>query len=310
MEKTLENKTTHKKNRSQKTIIWIFASIILILAILLIYKTNKVNTIIVEKDQTTFEKQALQLELDTLLTQHERIKIENASLADSLYSQDSIIQAKADEIKQLIARQADFWRTKKKLKLLRNITQDYVRRIDSLYTVNQELRDENLKIKNDYTTEKRLTTKLSQEKDDLTEKVTKASTLKAYNISALGIRFKSGGKKEVVTDKARRVEKIKICFTLSENLIIPAGKKNIFIRIARPDRQIITGGSGDVYSFMHNNKKILFSIKKEIDYKNQSIKFCMYWSKRDKKIPAMTGIYHIAIFDENNELGQAQFELR
>jgi septal ring factor EnvC (AmiA/AmiB activator) len=173
---TAENKPNTKK---YKIIISILSIVIVVLAWQLIVSKTKVNTYTVEKEKAVSQNNQLQHELDSLLKEHDRIKSEYGSLSAKLSEKDSIIVAKADEIQKLIASQADYGRIKRKLDYLRGITQGYVTQIDSLYRVNKTLKDENIKIKEDYTKETAKTTELTKDKEKLTEKVNLASLLKA-----------------------------------------------------------------------------------------------------------------------------------
>jgi len=255
-------------------------------------------------------KQSLQSELDSVVAEHELIKTEYGELADSLTVRDSVILANAKEIQRLLDTEWEYYKVKKKLALLRKITQGYVHQVDSLFTVNQELKDENQEIKRVYRKEQRKNTELQKVKEELEEKVGQASMLKAYNVTADGIRLKGGSKKEVIEDRARRVEKVKVCFTLAENPVIPAGKKNVYIRIARPDKVIITRSKDIIYTFDYNGEKIQYSMMKEIDYNNKAMDLCLYWTKQDMKTPAMTGTYNVAVFSDGQEIGQTNFVLR
>jgi hypothetical protein len=124
---------TSTKEKRYKVIIWILILIILALLAIVFWLNNKKDVIITEKVEQNVE---LQTELDSLMSVHETIKFEYGSLADSLIQKDSMIQANAEEIRKLIASQADYYRIKKKLDRLRGITQNYINQIDSLYTVN------------------------------------------------------------------------------------------------------------------------------------------------------------------------------
>ncbi len=310
-ETTPAKETIKGKKDTGSKILKIIIAILLLIIIILVWQlfdtTSEINTI---KTESQNIKKSLQAELDSVVAEHEMVKSEYGALTDSLSVKDSIILANAKEIQKLLDTQWEYYKVKKKLDLLRKITQGYVHQIDSLFRVNQELKDENIEIKRVYRKEQRKNTELQKEKEQLEEKVDQASVLKAYNITAYGIRSRGGNEKEVITDKARRVEEVKVCFTLAENLIIPPGKKNIYIRIARPDNVIISRSKDVIYTFDYNGEKIQYSMMKEIEYNNKTMEMCLYWTKQDKKIPAMVGTYHVAIFAGGQEIGQTQFELR
>jgi hypothetical protein len=181
--------------------------------------------------------------------------------------------------------------------------------MDSLYTVNKELIVENQEIKQDLQQAHRENEQIVKDKAVLNEKVEKASVLQVYNLNAAGVRDRGSGK-EKETDKAGRLDKIKVCFTIGENKVIEPGSKELYIRIARPDKLILTKDRSDDYTFMYQGEKIQYSIEKLIDYQNMSTNMCVYWSKSypDKEI--MTGVYHVEVFFNNEVIGHTQFVLK
>jgi len=259
-----------------------------------------------EKEQQRIE---LTTELDSLISDHNKIKIDYGSLSDSLFIKDSIIQENASEIKKLLNTKWEYYKIKKKLKLLQGVAQGYVHQMDSLYNVNKTLTEENIRIKEEFSYELKLNSELTRVAEDLSEMVEQASVLKAYNTTAVPMRLKSNGK-ETPTDKARRVEKIKICFTLSENLIIPEGVKTLYIRIARPDKLILVKNKSDDYSFTFQGETLQYSIMKDIEYSNIQKDVCLDWIKRYSKEPMMTGVYNVEIFSDDEVIGNSQFTLK
>ncbi|NQT78106.1 MAG: hypothetical protein HQ565_10350 [Bacteroidetes bacterium] len=302
--------TDNGRSKSGKTL---FIAILVILAIavigLLIWifsVKSDMNTLMAEKELQRVE---LQGELDSLMSEHDQIKLEYGTLSDSLFVKDSIIQSNAQEIRKLLDTQWEYYKIKKKLGLLQQVSQGYVRQMDSLYTVNKELTEENIEIKQDLQLAHRENEQIVKDKAVLNEKVETASVLQVYNLNAAGIRDRGSGK-ERETDKAGKLDKIKVCFTIGENKIIDPGSKELYVRIARPDKLILTKDRSDEYTFMYQGEKIQYSIEKLIDYQNMSMNMCMYWSKSypDKEI--MKGVYHVEIFFNNEVIGHTQFVLK
>lgn len=298
-----DTQTSGKNNK--KLYLGIIALLFIVIIVLvwqLVVTRNKVDYIFIEKTEIERQNYDLQIELDSIMDEYTTVKNEYDSVIEE---KDSIILANAEEIQKLIASQSDYRKIRKQLDHLRRITQSYVLQIDSLHQVNAVLKDENYRIQKNFEkaeVEKQI---LSEDKAALTEKVELASTLKAYQSFAQAIRMK--GEKEELTDKARRAEKIKICFTISENLIVPAGTKNVYARIAGPDNVILTKGAGDDYAFELNGQLVQYSIKKQINYRNKAETVCMYWEKTADMLP---GTYTIALFIDNYEIGQTGLELK
>ncbi len=303
-----EKGSSENKSRS-----WIYLIAILLLAIVaaiflfkFIQTNREVHSLSAEKENLRMN---LQGELDSLLIEHEKIKQEYGTLSEVLTDKDSIIQVNALEIKQLLDTQWEYYKVKKKLDNLRDVSQSYLKQIDSLFTVNRVLKEENLAIRQNFEAEQKKTEILEKDKEELTQKITEAAVLKAYNISATGIRFKSA-EEEKVTDKARRVDKIKICFTLGSNQLIPLGQKDIYIRIARPDNMILTKGKGEEFSFTYMGATLQYSLLQTVDYNTESVENCTYWIHRDSYEPLQEGTYVVSIYTENEEIGQTSFILQ
>jgi hypothetical protein len=266
---------------------------------------SKIQGLVDEKEQM---RNSLQTELDSLLYQHNRVKGEYGRLSDSLFMKDSVIMANAEEIKQLLNYKFEYFQIKKKLDRLREVAQGYVLQLDSLYTVNQELKDENERIRENYRTEKNKNTELLEDKKELEQIVTKASVLRAYNIQATGIRQR--GSKQIETDKAARADRVRVCFTLGENTLVEPGKKTLYLRIARPDKVILTYDETDEYTFMYQGVKVQYSIKRDVEYKGEAMDICVYWNRRNTEEDAMSGRYHVMIYSESEIIGESYFELK
>lgn len=300
----MEQNQFEKLKKKYNTIIAILSVIIVVLAILLIMVKSNVNTIVVEKETAVEQRDELKFELEELLAEHELIKSEYGQLTDQLTEKDSMIIAQAKEIEKLINSQADHRRIKRQLDYLRGITQGYVNQIDSLYTVNQQLTAEIVTTRKSLDSEKQRSFELSQEKTGLEEKITSAAVLRAYNISIKALNLRSSGK-ESETDRARRADAIRVCFTVSENSLIPAGTKDIYVRIARPDNYILTQGG---YTFIYQGNRIQFSEKGNINYNQKSQNVCITYNRGE--VEFKPGKYGVNIFADDNEIGSTSFELK
>lgn len=290
---------------------WMIIIILLIIAIAFILiwflpMKNKYLSMINEKEEQRIE---LQNDLNDLMMKHDSIKIQYGALSDSLVKKDSIILANAKEIQDLLNYKWEYGKVNKKLDLLRKITQGYVHQLDSLFTVNRELKEENEKIRQQYNKEQDRTRELSKDKEKLIEKVSQAKILKAYSITSGGVRFTGSGK-EKETDKAGKIERVKVCFVLGENKLIEPGIKTVYVRIIRPDNVVVVQKAGGDYTFEYNGEMIEYTVKQELEYKNKDTYTCLFWTKKTKEDPAMVGVYNVFIYADGFEIGQSSFELK
>jgi hypothetical protein len=305
------NEANPKSTQKRSSTGWIILVVLLliILIVLLFWflpMKSHFTDLIREKDSQKLE---LQYELDQLMIRHDSIKALYGELADSLLLKDSIISANAKEIQQLLNYKWEYAKVNKKLEKLREITQGYVHQIDSLYTVNRDLKEENEKIRQQYAREQDRTRELTKDKEVLIEKVTQAAVLNAYSLEAYGVRFTGSGR-ERITDKANKIERVKVCFTLGENKLVEPGIKMVYIRILRPDNVVVTQKVGEDYMFEFQGQQIEYTTKKEVDYQNKDTYTCLFWTKKSKEDAAMVGIYNVFIYAGGHEIGKTSFELK
>ena len=86
---------------------------------------NQKKEIIIHEKDTAAVTTELKDQLDSLLAEHERVKVAYGELSNSLTDRDSIINARAMEIKQLLGSKAELAVVKQKLAQLQQITQVY-----------------------------------------------------------------------------------------------------------------------------------------------------------------------------------------
>jgi hypothetical protein len=298
-----------EKNSGSKT--WIIIAVLLfivIVAILIWFLSMKSKYLGMVSEKET-QRIELQNDLNNLMMKHDSIKAEYGALSDSLSLKDSIILANAKEIQELLNYKWEYGKVNKKLELLRKISQGYVHQLDSLYTVNRELKEENEKIRQQYDQEQDKTRTLSKDKEKLIEKMTQATILKAYSITSMGVRLTGSGK-EKETDKAGKIERVKICFTLGENKLVEAGKKILYVRILRPDNVVVTQKVDGDYTFQHQGQTMEYTSKQEVDYQNKDTSTCIYWTKKSKEESAMVGNYNVFIYADGFEIGASSFILK
>jgi len=134
--------------------------------------------------------------------------------------------------------------------------------------------------------------------------------LKAINMEAVGLRMRSGGEKEVATDKVQRVDQLRVCFTIGENALAMPGKKDVYLRIARPDQEILVKSRLDEDSFEYQGERLQYTMMESVEYENRSLDVCVYWKKEYSSQEMKPGLYHVDIFCENAIIGHTTFTLR
>lgn len=300
----------NKKKTNQP--YWLYALLGLLVIGLIIALVSR-SSLKSEKEALEAEKEMqrldFQAEVDSLMKVHNELKESYGELSLELAEKDSIIQADAVEIKKLLDSQWDYNRIKKKVAALQDISQRYVRQMDSLYTVNRELVAENERIREEFQAERRQNTTLTRQKEELTNKVNQAATMRISNYKAKAVRFKGSGK-ESDTDRASRAERIRIDFNVAANELIEPGTKLFYVRIADPKRAIISKGTGDEYSFKSNGETLQFTEKVRVNYDGTETAVRAYYVKPDA-YELMPGTYFIDVYEQGGKLiGQTTVDLK
>lgn len=261
------------------------------------YRKNKEMT-----EVFAVEKQEMENEYSTFAAQYDelQIQINNDSLREKLESEKLKTQRLLEELRQVkTTNAAEILRLKKELKTVRAVLRTYVIQIDSLNRLNAALMEENKEVKSKYSAATAQISTLAEEKKSLNEKVTLASQLDATSISVLPMN-KRGRKARKVKD----VKKIAISFTIVKNITAETGNKTLYVRIAKPDNEILSKGNT---TFAYEDKEITYSIKKYIEYTGEEQSVTVYWNV-EEFLPS--GTYNVYIFADGNMIGQNSFTLK
>ncbi|MEI6174862.1 MAG: hypothetical protein WCR01_14015 [Bacteroidota bacterium] len=292
-------------SRNYKIILSLLGILLLVLLFWLFFQRSQLMKLVKEKEA---EKVEMQHNLDSLMTEHNNIKKSYGALSDSLKAKDSLIQVNALEIKKLLDTQWEYNIIRKKFERLQKVAQGYVHQMDSLYTVNRELTAENDRIRQVVKTEQNRNQTLMKDKEELKQKMNDAAFVKAYDVTATPYKLKSGGTKQQVTDKASRTDRIRVCFTIGENPLVPSGKMIIYIRIQRPDNVVVIKSKYDTFVF--NGQTLSYSLREDIAYTGKAMNVCVDWTKKDTDKPAMKGKYILTVFADDKEIGAGSFDLK
>ncbi len=232
---------------------------------------QNLETQIIKVDSITLRSHELELEFNRSVEELEKYKGENAQL-DSLLSEANIkLEEQRKQIQQLINTKADYQVVKERIKAMRSEMEEYIAEIERLKEENKQLKYENTK----------LAVALDQTKEknsQLQSKVEKASKLIITTSTVNGINIV--GKKEKDTNKAKKVEKFNISFTIGENPIAKMGKQELYIRILNPEGYLLADGGHDILKFVgENGKEIPYSKSISIDYDGQKMTKSISWSQ-------------------------------
>ncbi len=305
----MENQPEEKKSNNKLFLV--------LLALLLIgngiffwlwlQERGRANTVVVEKQNVVVERDNVKADLLDLQKQYATLQTSDKGLQEDLDAKRTQI---ADLIEQAEKHKNDSYiisKLQKETETLRKIMKHFVVEIDSLNTLNKTITAEKEKVTSDLHTEKEKTTKLSKDKEALQSTVNIGSVLKAENSTATGVKFKSGGKKEVETTKASRVERIKVSFVLGENRIAKKGSRSVYIRITTPDGKELCKSPDEDNMVKFNGGKGFYAAKQDISYNNEDTAVNVFCPSPN---PFIAGKYLIDIICDDVVVGNTTITLK
>jgi len=261
---------------------------------------NAKKEVVTQLVSVTDEKAEVTNELKELIVQYEDMKSDNDTVNKKLAEEQARIKGLLEELQKV--KKNNRWQIhkyKKELSTLREIMKSYIYQIDSLNTMNISLRKENSTVTAQNKKIVSKNKKLEDLTNNLSQTVEKAAILRAINIMALATK-----KKGKETNRSKKVEKIKVCFTLTENAVAESGAQFFYLQIINPQGKVLSGEE-NVVTF--NEKQFPYSDKREIEYENKDLDICIYWEKSEK---LTKGEYKVNIISKGYIIGESAFYLK
>jgi len=294
-----------KKSGNKGILIGLVAVIFLLIGYIF-YQYSNTQKVIEEKVQYAIEKNDLVNELTDIRQQYDTLFTDNSEMQGKISAQQGKIDSMLIQIKR---HKGDAWtirKLKKETESLRVIMKGYLHTIDSLNTLNIMLVEENTVIKGKLNQEKQKTKSLEEQSKDLNKVITKGAQLRALDLWAGTIRLRGNGK-QMETDRANKAQKVKSCFTLSENNIAKSGVKPLYFRIISPEGQVLTDESSLGQTFEYDGVKGIYTMVRKVDYQNKPLDVCIYW---DIPNTLSAGFYIVELYSDNVLIGRTSFDLK
>ena len=283
-----------------KKSLLIAAVAILVIAIIgityLLFTEKQANRELVQEFQ--LDKEDLENEYTRFAQQYDELKmtISNDSLAQLLDQEQLKTQRLLEELRTVKSTNAtEIRRLKKELATLRKVMIGYINQIDSLNKLTEQQKLVIADVTKKYNQASQQISNLSEEKKNLNKKVTLAAQLDATNI-----RIEPRNKRGKVAKKV----KLAISFTVVKNITAENGERTIYIRITKPDNDVLTKSASN--TFPYENRTLVYSIKKYIEYNGEEQNINVFW---DVEEFLYAGNYRVDIFEGGNLIGSQTFTL-
>lgn len=254
-------------------------------------------------EQMNFEKEQVQKEFEDMTTEFDgyTINVKNDSIFKLLENEKLRVKQLLEELRVTKSTNArKISELKKELATVRQVMIHYVNQIDSLNAENKVLRTENVEVKRKYQEASQTVQQLSKDKESLNEVVTRASKLEvtAFNMIPLNNRNKKVG-------WFSEIANLQFNYTIGKNVTAPTGDKTLYLRITKPDNDVLTKSQSNVFQF--ENKRIVYSAKKDFEYTGDAQNGTIYW-KVEEILP--NGTYRADFFTDGSLIGSFNFNVK
>lgn len=289
-----------KSNSSLKAIIVVLA-ILLAGSLAYMYKISSdakttETALVKDKDSAMTELIQLKQKLDAAIA-------ENTSVSDELIA----------EREKVVKLMSDLEKSKGDVASLKRIQSQYNAlnaKFNALVKENGLLKDQNMTLVSKVDSlnmalgEKiRFNDTLVIQNENLAKTVEKAQRLVVMNLRTQGIKEKSSGR-EVVTEKARRADKLKVCFSIAQNEVAQSGDKLYYVQIIDSKNNVL--GEKKVENF--GDQTLTYSFTTTVAYENKSVDVCE--SLDNNGVDFEKGMYFVNIFDKGTLVSKTSFTLK
>jgi len=321
------------ENNSKQRIIAIAAVIIVALlagnAYLLFNKMNQDTQITAQANEID-EQEKLKAELEKQyyesLSELEEMKTNNEDLNKMIEEQQAELKDQKDRVSRLLRDSKNLKSARNEMANMQTQLDGYIAQVNDLKEQNAQLADANNqlagerdKLQTDITvmSEEFQTTKatLVSEKEELTSKnanlsktVVRASVIDVQAVNVEGLKIKGNGKAKE-TDRADKVQQLKVCFNTTQNAVAKPGKEQFYVRIINPTGETLAieeMGSG-IMSGSDNKEQIRYTKVKEYDYSNDETQLCFLW---EPKVAFEAGTYNVEVYNKGYISGTGKFTLK
>jgi hypothetical protein len=297
---------TQDSNKKSRIYIILLALLAVVFAVLYFTKSSEVITKTETIDTLTLEQLQLKSDLQDMLIQYDTMTVQNEQLTAEMLGQQEQIK---EMLKQIEKHKDDAYiisKLKKEASTLRDIMKGYLSTIDSLNTLNVDLKKDNQFLVQELSQVKSKAQELETSKKDLENIVATGSVLQANELSSIGLRVRNNGKQTEV-NRADKTEMIRTCMKIGENRISPEGKKDIYLRIISPEGVVLDAGTGEDNRFEFNGVSGKYSIKRVIDYAREEMDLCIFYTVND---PLPTGKFLVEIYEGGMLIGKTDLDLK
>ncbi|WP_417291114.1 chromosome partitioning protein ParA [Corallibacter sp.] len=255
--------------------------------------------------QLTKEKQLVMKDLSNMAKQYDIAIGDNEVANAKLVEAKDRINGLIDSLKISETNVQSLWRYKSKYLSLQ-------KEMDVLLTENDKLKIENELLATSLdSTKVRLeertmfTDSLLVQNTELATVVENAAVLNTVGLKGFGVIERTSGKL-IPTERARRSDKIRVCFTVAKNSLVQAGDQELYVQVIDPNNNTL--GANEQIAF-DDDKTLNYSLVSKFNYENSSLNVCEFVAPRTDDGFA-EGRYVVNVFNNKGLVSATEFTLK
>ena len=296
----MENKAA-SNNRSLKVILSIA---VLLLVGTAFYSYSLYNESADTKKQLTEEKALVLKDLNNMAAQFDVAIGENEVANQKLVDARDRIKGLMDSLKVSDNNVRSLWRYKKKFLALQSEMDVILAENDSLKVENVLLASSLDSTKIEFEERTMFNDSLLVQNTELADIVENAAILSTAGLKGFGVIVRSSGKL-IPTERASRVDKIRVCYTVTKNSLVSTGDKEFFVQVLDPMSNVL--GLNEQIQFEEN--MLNYSLISKFNYESSNLDVCEFIEARgaDKFVK---GRYTVNVFDQKALVSTTVFTLK
>lgn len=287
-----------KSNSSLKAII-VVLSILLVGSLAFMYKMSTDS----EKSEKIHvdEKTQLLTDLKAAKDNYDKAIAENSGLKGELEEERVKIEKLIAQVEKSKGDVASLTRYKNDYRRLKRDMDNLMRENKDLKAKNASLTTERDSTRSALEESRRYADTLVNQNTNLSKTVEKASKLTIVNLKTESFKERSSGKL-VSTEKASRVDKLRISFTIAANEVAKAGNKMYYVQVIDSKNNVL--GEKKTESF--GSYTLTYSFVTNAAYSNKTMNVSEVLAGKD----FVKGTYFVNVFDKDQLVANSSFTLK
>jgi hypothetical protein len=290
-----------KNNNGLKVLAGILGVILLgtIIYAVNLYQDSKKNEAILLQ-----EKELVVNDLTSLKSEYDKAIMESNQTNEELVAARDNIAKYIDSVSAMKADLATLSRYRQQVTVLKREREQLIRQVDSLKQSNTMIAMQRDSTFVELEKQNVFNDSLVVQNTQLADAVERGSALNLTGFVVDAVRERNNGTLRS-TNSAKRTDRLKVCFTVADNVIAEAGDREFYIEVLDPRGNVMGGTETKT---LEEGPSITYTKNTNFYYENSALDVCDYISNYAGEF--QKGKYMVNVYDDSLKLlGTSEFEL-